>query len=180
MPFETRSVMEQKLDFVKLADQGVLSMSELCIRFGITRRTGYKWLKRYQDEGKTGLYDRSKRPHHSPTKTCDKIEDLIVKLRESDTEWGAKKIHKILQRDYGFELKDLPSITTINNILSRKGLIDQAKSIKSRKMQRFEHEAANDLWQMDFKGDFLLGNKKRCFPLTIADDHSRYNLCLQA
>ena len=83
--------MEQKMDFVKLVEQGSLSMSQLCLRFGITRRTGYKWVKRYRCEGLPGLKNRSKRPHYSPTKTSDEIEHLVVKVRESDPEWGAKK-----------------------------------------------------------------------------------------
>jgi len=180
MPFETRSVMEQKIDFVKLYEQGSISMSELCRRFAVTRRIGYKWIRRYQSHGIDGLENRSKRPKNSPRKTSHKIEQLVVKVRNSDPEWGAKKIHKILQRDYGYNIKDLPSVTTINNILKRNGLIDQANSLKNLKIQRFEYESSNELWQMDFKGDFLLGNKKRCYPLTMTDDHSRYNLCLQA
>jgi len=158
----------------------MLTMSELCRCYGITRKTGYKWIKRYRAEGLDGLKERSKRPLNSPSKTSRKIEEIIVKIRVLDPEWGAKKIHRILVRDHNYKVKELPSVTTINNILKRRGLIDPIKSIKSRPFQSFEHENANDLWQMDFKGDFILGNKKRCYPLTIADDHSRYNLCLEA
>jgi len=172
--------MEQKVDFIKLVENGSFSISELCRRFNISRKTGYKWINRYRKDGDEGLKNRSRRPHNSPSKTTNKIERIIIKIRNGEPEWGAKKIHKILLRDYSFKAIDIPSITTINNILSRRGLVNQSKTLNGKSFQRFEHERPNELWQMDFKGDFPLRSKKRCFPLTITDDHSRYNLCLKA
>ena len=177
MPFIKKTVMEQKQEFIALLDKG-LTMTELCLRFSISRKTGYKWKKRYLDEGVLGLRDRSRRPKESPNKTSQRIEELVVILRKNDPDWGGKKIHKILERDYGH--KNLPSVTTINNILKRNGLINPINSEKSKNFQSFEYELPNQLWQMDFKGDFMMLNQKRCFPLTIIDDHSRYNICLDA
>ena len=170
--------MEQKIEFINLLETGQLSMTEICRRFSISRRTGYKWLERFKKEGVSGLREKSRRPNYSPNKTKDKTEELIRSIRGKDPEWGAKKIRKILERDY--HLANIPSITTINNILKRNGLIDPSQSIKNKKIERFEYEYPNELWQMDFKGDFVLKNKLRCFPLTITDDHSRYNICLKA
>lgn len=172
--------MDQKIEFVTLLQNGEISMSELCRRFSITRRTGYKWFNRFKQSGHEGLVDKSRRPYKSPNRTNKEIEALILKLRKADPEWGCKKIFKLLVRDYNYKSSEIPSKTTINNILKRNGFIDYNKSIKNREYQRFEKEHPNQLWQMDFKGDFLLGNKRRCFPLTITDDHSRYNLCLKA
>ena len=169
MPFIKKTVMEQKQEFIALLDKG-LTMTELCLRFSISRKTGYKWKKRYLDEGVLGLRDRSRRPKESPNKTSQRIEELVVILRKNDPDWGGKKIHKILERDYGH--KNLPSVTTINNILKRNGLINPINSEKSKNFQSFEYELPNQLWQMDFKGDFMMLNQKRCFPLTIIDDHS--------
>ena len=169
--------MEQKHEFITLLNKG-LTMTELCLRFSISRRTGYKWKKRYAEEGIQGLHDRSRRPKHSPNKTPSQLEELIVSIREEETDWGGKKIREILQRDHSFQ--NLPSITTINNILKRNGMIDLNNSMKSKSFLSFEYDLPNQLWQMDFKGDFIMSNEKRCFPLTILDDHSRYNICLDA
>jgi len=169
--------MEQKLEFISLLKKG-LTMTELCSRFSITRKTGYKWKKRYKEEGIQGLHNRSRRPKQSPNKTSSELEELIVSIRNEDPDWGGKKIHEILQRDHNVLV--LPSITTINNILKRNGLIHPNNSAKSKSFLSFEHELPNQLWQMDFKGDFVMSNEKRCFPLTILDDHSRYNICLDA
>lgn len=177
MPFNDKTVMEQKQEFISLLGKG-LTMTELCLRFSISRKTGYKWKNRYLEEGLQGLCSRSRRPQLSPNKTSLEIEKLIIVLRKQDSHWGGKKIHEILQRDHGF--KTLPSITTINNIIKRNGLINPRSSEKSMNFKSFEYELPNQLWQMDFKGDFMMLNAKRCFPLTILDDHSRYNICLDA
>lgn len=169
--------MEQKEEFVKLAEQATSNFSALCDRFGLSRRTGYKWLNRYKEHGLEGLKERSKRPDNSPDRTPAEIEKEIVKLREQNPEWGAKKLFSLLQQRYS---GPVPARSTINTVLKRNGLITEAKSTSAQKWQRFEHEAPNNLWQMDFKGYFDLLDNKQCHPLTILDDHSRFNLCLSA
>lgn len=178
MPFESKTMKGQKLDFVRKLESKGISMSELCRRYGISRKTGYKWYKRYKAEGFIGLEERSRVPHNQPGKIDVQLEKLIINLRKKEPDWGAKKVYKILQRDHGIQLP--PSVTTINNVFKRNGLISKEDSEKNKAIQRFEHESPNSLWQMDFKGDFKMKNSKRCYPLTLADDHSRYNLCLHA
>ena len=175
--------MEQKNEFVKLALRSKISMAELCRRYGISRPTGYKWIKRYKEEGIIGLKERSRRPLNSPTRTDASLEKLIVKLRTQDPAWGAKKLHKIIENDITSNIgpvKELPCRSTVHRILKRKGLIEPHKSERATPYIRFEREAPNELWQMDYKGYFKTLDGKRCDPLTVTDDHSRFNIILQA
>ena len=183
MPFNTKTIMEQKLDFVILALSKNRNFSELCHRFNISRKTGYKWLERYKSGGVNGLSELSRRPFNSPLKTSSNIENVIISLRKDNPEWGAKKLHRLLQNGlkegvYNFE--NVPAQSTINKILKKNNLIHDRKRSNSNTWQRFEYEVPNELWQMDFKGFFPLLNQKRCYPLTITDDHSRYNISLAA
>ena len=175
--------MEQKMEFVNMALNSELSMNELCDRFGISRPTGYKWLKRYREEGLDGLYERSRRPLRSPARTAEPIERLIVELRKDDPAWGARKLHRILERGIEsgrYHIDRLPCPSTVHRILKRKGLVEKHKSDRATVHQRFERDMPNELWQMDFKGYFRTLGGQRCDPLTVTDDHSRYNLVLEA
>ena len=176
MPWRISSTMSQRHEFVLLASQPEANMRQLCRRFGISRPTGYKWLERYASEGPTGLADRSRRPHHSPNRTDPEMETAITRLREKHPAWGGRKLNQRLL-DLGHH--QVPAPSTITNILDRHDLLDPKESPKHRAFQRFEHAAPNDLWQMDFKGDFALA-QGRCYPLTIVDDHSRFAVALQA
>lgn len=183
MPFIELSIMSQRIEFCMLASNPGSNMSDLCHRFNITRRTGYKWLQRYQEEGLLGLKDKSRRPNHFPNKTSDEIDQYVVGLRKNDPEWGAKKLHRILfahKKRGMYTYSTVPSKNTITRILKRNGLISPDHSKQSEGFERFEHMYPNELWQMDYKGYFLLLNKEICHPLTITDDHSRYNICLEA
>ena len=182
MPFNTKTVMEQKQEFVLLAQQADTNLSLLCRRYGISRKTGYKWIKRYEQAGSKGLAEQSKRPNTHPNQTGQIAEQCIVELRTQNPEWGAKKIYKILERNKsaGNFTQAIPARSTINIILKRKGLISQHRSEQSGKWQRFERAHPNELWQMDFKGYFSLLDTNICHPLTIMDDHSRFNLGLFA
>jgi transposase InsO family protein len=180
MAFQQKTVMQQKLDFVILAGKINANISLLSRRFGITRKTAYKWIKRYKQQGEAGLADQSKKPKTSPFKTCPTIEVPILNLRKENPEWGAKKLKKVLERERILPPRQIPSKPTITNILKRNGLISKDKSEKAEHWQRFERELPNELWQMDFKGHFNLLDNTVCYPLTILDDHSRYNLGLFA
>ena len=160
---------QQREEFVRLAGQPDANVSRLCQRFGISRKTGYKWLAR------DDLKDRSRRPQCSPRKTCESIEERVVAMRAKHPAWGARKIAHVLARDQLIELA--PS--TANSILRRHGLIRPEASAAATAWKRFEHEAPNALWQMDFKGHFPTDGP-RCHPLTVLDDHSRFNLVLRA
>ena len=168
--------MDQREEFVQLAMAAGANRSELCRRFGISRNKGYKWLSRYRTEGLAGLADRSRRPHASPSRTPEPIESEVLRIRsESNNAWGGRKIARVLSRD----TEHVPAASTITEILRRNGKLEEASSEHPGPYRRFEHEAPNDLWQMDFKGHFAIG-RGRCHPLTILDDHSRYALGLEA
>lgn len=176
MPWREVSAVEQREEFVRLAGQEGANVRELCRRYGVSPTTGYKWLARHAASGREGLADRSRRPHVSPGRTEAAIEARVVELRDQHPAWGARKLQRRLH-DLG--VGGLPSISTVNSILERHGRLDAAQSRKHKAFIRFEHEAPNDLWQMDFKGHFALG-RGRCHPLTVVDDHSRFALGLRA
>ena len=176
MPWRISSAMSQRHEFVLLASQPKANMRQLCRRFGISRPTGYKWLKRYAREGVVGLSEQWPRPHHFPSQPAAEMETTITSLRHKHPAWGGRKLKQRLL-DLGHS--NLPAASTITNILARHELLDAQESTKHRAFQRFEHEASNDLWQMDFKGDFALPHG-RCYPLTMVDDHSRFAVALQA
>ena len=172
MPWETDTVMKQREHFVEAAQRHEKSFSALCRDYEISRKTGYKWLNR-ACEGQR-LCDQSRCPHRQPSKTAWETEQLILDVRTSNPAWGGRKIKAALE---AAGHKGIPSAKTCGNILKRYGCISPEESRKHRAFQRFEREKCNDLWQMDFKGDFLLGDGSRCFPLDILDDHSRF--CIQ-
>lgn len=175
MPWNTKDAMSLREEFVLLAQQEGANRRELCRRFGISPQTAYKWLARHEQQGRAGLVDRSKRPKTSPCLTPIGLESLVVELRLSHPYWGGRKLSRRLQ-DLGY-----PALapSTVTNILHRHGLIDPLASQAATPWKRFEHAAPNDLWQMDFKGHFQT-TEGPCHPLTVLDDHSRFNLGLHA
>lgn len=187
MPWKKKETqIELKTEFVQLADQPTANMSQLCRRYGISRPTGYKWLKRYRSEGIQGLQERSRRPRNSPNQTSDQIEQLIVKARHEDPGWGGRKLAVHLRNqaragELTFRPDQIPSPSTITAILDRHGLLGEADRPGRRgRWQRFEQEHPNQLWQLDFKGEFRLDDASLCYPLTLIDDHSRFCLALGA
>lgn len=176
MPWKEVSKMAARKEFVVLAGEGGGGFRELCRRFAVSPTTGYEWLGRYRSQGDTGLEDRSRRPHRSPNRTDGELEETVVRLRRKNSAWGARKLRRRLE-DLG--RKNLPASSTFHAILLRHGLIEPQESAKHRAWQRFEHEAPNELWQMDFKGHFPMSSS-RCHALTVLDDHSRFAVGLQA
>ena len=176
MPWKQVSVMQSRLEFVREAEREVVSVAELCRRFGISRSTGFAYLRRHREQGAEGLQDCSRRPKASPRKSSAAIEAQVVALRQAHPRWGGRKLARRL-RDMGVE--GVPSASTVTEILRRHELIDPAEAAKHRAFQRFERTAPNELWQMDFKGHFAL-DRGRCHPLTVLDDHCRYSVGLFA
>jgi len=174
MPWQEVSIMEQRRAFVRLALQDGANRRELCRRFGIHPDTGYKWLERWA-AGERELGDRSRRPHTSPSRSGAEVEARVLAVRDAHPAWGARKITRCLERD-GLKA---PAVSTVHEILRRHGRILPPIG-GARACQRFEKEAPNLLWQMDFKGWIGLADGARCHPLTIIDDHSRYVPCLKA
>lgn len=175
MPWEKTDVISIRKEFVRLAEQEGSNIRLLCKRFGISSRTAYKWIRRYKENGETGLQDKSKRPKHISRQTSESTVQAILKKRD-ETGWGGRKIARVLQNA---GLTEVPHPSTITGILKRNGKITEEEAQKHREWQRFERETPNELWQMDFKGHFATLTD-RCHPLTILDDHSRFCICLQA
>lgn len=186
MPWKEATKMELRLEFVTLAAQPQANIARLCRRFGIARKTGYKWLERYRSEGIEGLEDRSRRPHHSPNKTPEQIEQTIVETRQRFPSWGGRKLRRwLLDRiragTVALEPAQIPAASTITRILDRRGLLSGLdRPDRQGPWKRFEYPAPNDLWQLDFKGEFPLDNQQLCYPLTLIDDHSRFGLAVAA
>lgn len=174
MPWNEVSAMSLRREFVMLASTAQANISALCRRFGISRKTGYKWLARSQEA--PSFEDRSRRPQRSPARTRPAVEALILSLREQHPAWGARKLKARLQAS---RQQRLPAVSTITEILRRHGQLDRERSANQTPPQRFERERPNELWQMDFKGHFPTA-AGRCHPLGVLDDHSRYSLCLKA
>jgi len=177
MPWKEVSTVSLRSDFIALAQQQGANVALLARRFGISRKTAYKWLGRTRGGGPDPLADRSRRPHTCPARTPAPLEQLVLQLRDRHPAWGGRKLHARL-RDAGW--LHVPAPSTITAILRRHGRLDGPRAGHQRAWQRFEHAAPNDLWQMDFKGHFGLTNGGRCHPLTVLDDHSRYALGLHA
>jgi transposase InsO family protein len=172
MAWGSVEVEEQRMRFVVAASRKEKPFSRLCEEFDISRPTGYRWWRRYQSGGYRAVAEKSRRPHHSPQQTAAGIEQQVVELRQRYPDWGARKLRIRLQQMQGVELP--PS--TIHRILLRHDLVrDQDRHRKA--VQRFEREAPNQLWQMDFKSP--AGWEAPTGPLSLLDDHSRYVVTLQ-
>ena len=168
MPWESRTVEEQRIEFAQAA-KDCTNFSALCREFGIDRKTGYKWKRRFETE--CSLSDKSRRPHTSPSRTPEDMEMLILKVRAENPGWGARTIQDVLVKT-GYE--NVPCAKTVNNILNRYGCITPEESQKRKPFVRFEKELCNQMWQADFKGEFRMADNNYCYPLDIIDDHSRY------
>ena len=174
MAWKETTKMEQKLEFITEWRSGNFTISELCRQFEISRPTAYKHIRRYEEQGLEGLQERPRAPSHQPNQTSVEVEDLIVKHRGKHPRWGGEKIWKLLQKDV--EEEKIPSISTVNRIIKRNGLIIERKRRPRVKpvYPIFDPKSCNEVWSADFKGKFKMGNKIYCHPLTIADSYSRF------
>ena len=182
MPWKNTTPMEEIIRFVSLAQTDRFTITELCLQFNISRKTAYKHLERYGEGGLQALAPRSHRPHCFPQRTDAVIEKLILAERRLHRHWGPKKLQDVLERKHGVERP--PACSTIGEILRRHGL-----SVKRRRRPGAYHALNDDLtvptqpnqvWTVDFKGWFLLGNGQRCDPLTVCDRYSHYVLAVRA
>jgi transposase InsO family protein len=181
MGWKESSVMHERCRFVLDAMARGANISELCGRYGVSRKTGYKWLERYQQEGPAGLYDRSRRPHNSSLVTSGEMVVAVIRLRLQWSTWGPKKIQVLLLRR--FPPDKVPSQSTIGRILQDCGLTRTKGRGRPRRWHpgdgRGVAAAPNDLWTVDFKGWWHTRDGRRCEPLTIRDGYSRYVLALR-
>ncbi len=174
MPWLETDVREQRIEFVVEAVHPSANISALCRKRGISRKTGYKWIGRYRAGGSlTALAERSRRPKRSPGRTAARVTARVVALRRAYG-WAGRKLQRLLA-DEDVEL----SPATIDRIIRREGLVDPDEAHRPA-VGRFERAHPNELWQVDFKGQYPLHRPQGCFPLSILDDHSRYALGLVA
>lgn len=179
MPWKESSKMSSRLEFVTLATRPDANIRALCRSFGISAQTAYKLLARFREQGADGLVEQSRRPLSSPRRSSAELEACVVELHDTYPCWGARKLAALLPEHF----VPRPHPNTITAILRRHGrhVLPHA-DVTEPANKRFEHEAPNLLWQMDFKGHFPLIDPRagRCHPLTVLDDHSRFAICLAA
>lgn len=180
MPWKESSVMDERLRFVARLLEGE-AMAEVCREFGISRKTGYKLYQRYQESGSEALTDRSRRPYRYANQLPPQLEAQIVGLKREKPNWGARKIRELLVRRLACEIK-VPARSTIHAVLDRHGLVKRMGKRRAKAEGTALSAGAhpNDLWCADFKGEFTLGNKRYCYPLTVTDHASRYLLLCEA
>lgn len=171
MPWQERSVEHERAAFVEMVQEDV-PIAELCRHFGISRKTGYKWLARVA--AGEGLTDHSRRPHTSPHQTASAVEAHVLALRAEHPAWGGRKLH---HRLVAMGVADVPAPSTITDVLRRGGMLVPAPPPVP--LQRFTHTEPNALWQMDFMGHQPL-RQGRVHPWSLLDDHSRFALDLVA
>jgi transposase InsO family protein len=181
MPWQEMSLMDQRLQFVAAYQRGFCSMKELCARAAVSRKTGYKWLERYEELGAAGLAERSHAPHVCPHRIEPTVAGLFLAARRSHPTWGPGKLRQYLApRHRGVE--EWPAISTIADLLKRNGLVHRRRRRRSPLHPgavAIHTTEANDLWTADFKGQFRTRNGIYCYPLTIADQHTRFLLRVQ-
>lgn len=177
MPWLETAPMDQRAHFIRDHRLSLYAMTELCARYGISRKTGYKWLARFDEAGRQGLQDRSRAPHHCPHRIPDEVAEVICDARRQHPSWGPEKLLAWLaprRPDLA-----LPAVSTAGDLLARRGLVP-----KRRRRRHYAHPGVvpisttepNDLWTADFKGHFRTRDGVYCYPLTVADQHTRYLL----
>jgi transposase InsO family protein len=180
MPWKECSVMEERLRFVARLLDGE-AMTDVCRDFGVSRKTGYKIFDRYKAHGLEALTDRSRRPVRYANQLPQQIEGLIVRLKTEKPYWGARKIRELLVRRLDGDVR-VPAKSTIHAVLDRHGLVKRGgrPRYRARGTPLSEGAMPNDLWGVDFKGEFKLGNGRYCYPLTVTDHASRFLLLCEA
>ena len=185
MSWMVRGLQHARVEFVMIAREADANMSETCRRFGISRKTGYKWLDRYETSGLDGLVERSRRPKSSPLQLSGDVVVDLVKLHENHQDWGPKKLRARLRRDGSCPDSKVPSLATVARLARRMGWTEAKGRGRPRLPRALPTESLsvgdrpNRVWTADFKGWWRTGDGRRCEPLTIRDLFSRYILCLR-
>jgi putative transposase len=180
MPWSSTSPMDQRVRFIADYQRRFFSLTELCRRFEVSRKTAYKWIERYEAEGASGLKDQSRRPHHCPHQTPTVVVQAILDFRRRHPTWGPKKILRVLSRR--LPSWNWPSRSTCGDLLSRHGLVTARKrrSIPSHPGRPLTPmDEPNSIWTADFKGQFKTRDRRYVYPLTVVDGCSRFLLACQ-
>jgi transposase InsO family protein len=180
MPWKARSIVGVRKELVMKVLAKELPIAELCREYGVSRKTAYKWLKRFREQGLQGLVDESRRPDSAPIETTAEMTLAVLDARKAHPTWGPKKLHRVLLRRFP---EGVPSERTIARVLSRSQMTRKRKArrppFQATEPPRYVVTAPNDLWTVDFKGWWTVGDGKRCEPLTVRDAFSRYVLALK-
>ena len=177
MPWLETAPVEQRERFLRDYQLRLYTVVELSARYGISRKTAYKWLARFDAHGRAGLRDRSRAPHHCPHRIPDEVDRVICDARQQHPSWGPEKLLAWLAPRH--PALTWPAVSTAGDLLARRGLVK-----KRRRRRQYQHPGVvplttarpNDLWTADFKGHFRTRDGIYCYPLTVADQHTRYLL----
>jgi putative transposase len=180
MPWRETCTLDERLQFVGEYLKAQREMIELCLDFGISRKTGYKWLSRYKSDGPQGLHDRSRAPHRHPQAISDEVAQLLLAARRAHPNWGPRKLLALLKHQQ--PRLGLPAASTVGDLLKRYGVSEPRRRV--RRVMPFTRPFAscvrpNDVWCADFKGHFRTGDRYLCYPLTVTDAYSRFILRCQ-
>ena len=179
MPWRKRSAMDEKASFILEWESGQQTFKALCKSYGVSRTLGYRLVVRYMLRGVAGLQERSRAPRRVWNRTAPRVETAIVELRRKWKRLGPLKIHRLLSESYRGKGK-LPSVSTIALVLKRHGLVKKRRRVRRIRAVHpiFEAKGANEIWSVDFKGKFRMGDGRYCYPLTVMDAYSRYVLAV--
>lgn len=182
MPWRNTTVLDDRIQFIAMYLKKDLSFAQLCQEFDVSRKTGYKYVERYNRCGPEGLHDLSRAPHNHPNAVCEELQQQILAFKSQHPTWGPRKVKFLLDKQDNVVLA--PVASTIGEILKRNGLVMPRKrryrASPTIPTDLTQPHAPNDVWCADFKGHFGLGNGNRCHPLTITDAYSRTLLRCQA
>lgn len=176
MSWNKVDVVDQRKELIEKILLGKTSVVDICQSYNISCKTAYKWLNRYRKQGLDGLLDESRARNTQEKKTQNTLEQIIVEVHKEYPYWGPRKLRNLLLNK---DVANLPSVTTFGRILERNDCEVKKSHHSNAAKKRFERDKPNSLWQMDFKGSFML-DTHRCYPLTILDDHSRFSIALQS
>ncbi len=176
MPWKERKLMEERKRFIHEIMESTRSFNVTCVEFGISRKTGYKWLHRFEEGGYPGLEDQSRRPNTSPGQLVEGVVCELVKLKLAHNTWGPKKIRELYGRVHG---DSIPSLSSVNRVFKKAGLVKRRRvrtTRGGRMTSSIRVQAPNDVWTIDFKGWWRVRSRERFEPLTVRDAYSRYLL----
>lgn len=178
MPWEENNVMDRRLEFVIRSFSKSETFLSLCNQYGISATVGYKWKKRFLEEGIEGLQDRSRRPKSNPKKMAEDIVCEIIRIKNAKKTWGPRKVHRVYLNNHPGEKN--PSISTVERILKKSGLVEPRKRKRKQKGERIQNRIQatrpNQVWTVDFKGWWYTKMNEKCEPLTVRDDFSKFIL----
>ena len=180
MPWKEQDRVDQRTEFVLRSIGGGVVFQRLCEEYGISPKTGYKWRKRFIEDGLNGMHDRSRRPKCSPRSLSEDVICELIRLKNRHMNWGPVKIHDLYDTAYGKG----PSLSSVKRVLDKAGLVKKRKRRGKRDMARISERVKaskpNEVWTVDFKGWWKMANAKRCEPLTIRDAYSWYIIGIRA